>query len=84
MRPITAAPLERRLLMRAETLADHHFYDEAIIVALSALEGGRVDAADPLLTRAERLALGDPATPVERERAADVIERVRRRLDGTS
>ena len=36
LRPITIAPLPERLLVRAETLADHGFYDEAIIVAEAA------------------------------------------------
>ncbi len=37
---------------------------------------------DPLLTHDERLALADPATPVAQERALDLIEQVRRQLDG--
>lgn len=84
VRPLAAAPLPDRLLLRAETLADHHFYDEAIIVALSALEAGRGDAADPPLTRIERLALADPTTTVEHAQVVDVIERVRRQLDGAT
>ena len=72
----------KTVLPRAETLAAHHFYDEAIVVALSALEEGRGDAADPPLTSDERLALVGPGTPVAHERAVDVIERVRRQLDG--
>ena len=82
MRPLAAAPLPERLLLRAETLAAHHFYDEAIVVALSALDEGRGDDADPPLTRDERLALADPTTSVAQERAVDVIERVRRQLNG--
>lgn len=81
VRPLVAVPLPERLLLRAETLADHHFYDEAIVVALSALEEGRGDAADPPLTRDERLALADPTNPVSAARAVDVIERVRSQLD---
>jgi MFS family permease len=81
VRPLAAVSLPDRLLLRAETLAAHHFYDEAIIVALSALEEGRGDDADPPLTRDERLALADPATPVVHARALDVIERVRRQLN---
>jgi hypothetical protein len=80
VRPLATAPLADRLLLRAETLATHHFYDEAIIVALSALEEGRGDAAEPPLTREERLALADPATPVTQQRAADVLVRVRSQL----
>ena len=42
--PLPAVPIaERLLLMRAETLADHHFYDEAIVVALDALRGAGGD-----------------------------------------
>ena len=80
VRPLGALPLPGRLLLRADTLAAHHFYDEAIIVALTALEEGRGDTADPPLTRDERLALADPATPVAQERAVAVIEQVRRQL----
>ncbi|MFW2335081.1 MFS transporter [Ilumatobacter sp.] len=82
VRPLPAVPLPDRLLLRAETLAAHHFYDEAIVVALSALEQGPGPAPAPLLTHDERLALADPATPVAQERALDVIERVRHQLDG--
>jgi Major Facilitator Superfamily len=81
VRPIGSLPLPERLLLRAETLAAHHFFDEAIVVALSALEEGRGDAADPPLTRDERLALADPTTPLLRERALDVLDQVRRQLD---
>ena len=38
LRPVAAIPLPERLLLRAETLADHGYYDEAIAVAAS---GGR-------------------------------------------
>ena len=82
VRPLAALPLPDRLLLRAETLAAHHFYDEAIVVALSALEECRGDAADPPLSSDERLALVDPGTPVAHDQAVDVIERVRRQLDG--
>ena len=83
VRPVGSLPLADRLLLRAETLADHHYYDEAIVVALSALEEGRGDAARPPLSRAQRLSLADPATPVSAERATVVIADVRRQLDGT-
>ena len=82
IRPLAAAPLPDRLLLRAETLAAHHFYDEAIVVALTALEEGLGDDADPPLTRDERLALADPSNSVAQDRALDVIERVRRQLNG--
>jgi MFS family permease len=83
VRPLVAVPLPDRLLLRAETLAAHHFYDEAIVVALSALETGQHDVADTTLARDERCALADPAIPVTHERAVEVIERVRRRLGTT-
>jgi len=82
VRPVGSMPLADRLLLRAETLADHHYYDEAIIVALSALDEGRGDDAVPPLDRDERLALADPASPVDDERARRVIADVRRQLDG--
>jgi hypothetical protein len=82
VRPLGAVPLANRLLLRAETLASHHYYDEAIAVALLALEeGGGPDDESPL-TRAERVALGDPSTPIGRDQAFEVIEHVRHRLDG--
>lgn len=33
MKPVAVAPLHERLLLRAEVLADHGFYDEAIVLA---------------------------------------------------
>lgn len=80
VRPLGALPLPDRLLLRAETLAAHHYDDEAIIIALSALEEGRGNTADPPLTREECLALIDSATPVAPERAAAIIELVRHQL----
>ncbi len=83
VRPLGAVPLADRLLLRAETLASHHYYDEAIAVALLALEEGRgLDDESPL-TREERLELGDPSVPIGRDQAFEVIEHVRHRLDGT-
>jgi len=38
LRPVVAIPLPERLLLRAETLADHGYYDEAIIVARAAID----------------------------------------------
>ena len=80
VRPLGTLPLADRLLLRADTLAAHHFYDEAIVVALSALDAAGVDTD---ASRADDVDLErwDPTTPVTRERAVDVIERVRRRLD---
>ena len=33
MHPVAVAPLPQRLLLRAEVLAEHGFYDEAIVLA---------------------------------------------------
>jgi MFS family permease len=81
VRPLGATSLPERLLLRAETLAAHRYYDEAIVVALSALDEACGDTAEPPLTRAEVRALADPSTEVAPEDAIDVIERVRRQLD---
>jgi MFS family permease len=80
VRPIGALALPERLLLRAETLAAHHFYDEAIVVGLSALAAGRGEAADPPLTDDERLALADPDAPLLHARALEVLAQVRRQL----
>jgi hypothetical protein len=45
MRPVVVAPLAERLLLRAETLLDNHFYDEAVVVARAALHVHRDGAA---------------------------------------
>jgi len=81
MRPMPATPLADRLLLRAETLADHRFYDEAIVVALTALT--EADAGDPELfvTADERSAWSTSVSGVGHDRAYDVIEQVRRRID---
>ena len=71
VRPVGSMPLAERLLLRAETLSAHHYHDEAIIVALSALEECRSGVGADDDATAE-------ATP---ERAAEVIARVRRQLD---
>ena len=77
LEPPTTASLAERLITRAETLAglDHH--DEAIIVALSAVEVAEVPAHDPELQRVREL-VRRPATHEElREAAESVIARVR-------
>ena len=74
VRPVGSMSLAERLLLRAETLAAHHYHDEAIVVALSALEECRGDGGDP----------DDPATEASPERAAEIIQRVRRQLDQTT
>lgn len=43
LRPVAAAPLQERLLMRAESLAEHGFYDEAIVLAQLAEHAGRIE-----------------------------------------
>jgi hypothetical protein len=68
VRHVGSMPLAERLLLRAETLAAHHYYDEAIVVAQSALDEARDDAAGP-------------ATEVTADESAELIERVRRQLD---
>lgn len=82
LRPLPATPIAERLLLRAETLADHHFYDEAIVVALSALEEGRAGDREELMSAEERLALADDDVHVEPSRAAEIIDAVRSRLNG--
>ena len=83
LRPMPATPMAERLLLRAETLAEHHFYDEAIVVALVALEEGGAGDPDELMSREERLALADEATHVDQTRAVEIIDRVRDRLNTT-
>lgn len=84
LRPVVAIPLPERLLLRAETLADHGYYDEAIIVARAAVEadmapdsaaggsagGSGSDAAPTASAAAEHL----------RDEAAASIEQARRRI----
>lgn len=41
LRPVVEQPLPERLLMRAETLLDHGYYDEAMMFALQAVESTR-------------------------------------------
>ena len=64
LRPIAAVPLTDRLLLRAETLADHGFHDEALMVAR--LAGSAAD---------DDLAIHPSADEARRE-----IERVRTRV----
>jgi predicted MFS family arabinose efflux permease len=81
LRPMPAAPLAERLLLRAETLADHHFYDEAIVVALMAFEEAGAGEAESVMTRDERIGLADEEVPVARDRAVEIIDLVRSRLN---
>lgn len=81
LRPMPAMPMSERLLLRAETLADHHFYDEAVVVALAALEEAGAGQAESVMSREERHALADEEVPVARDRAVQVIDLVRERLN---
>jgi hypothetical protein len=65
LRPVVAIPLPERLLLRAETLADHGFHDEAIAVARAAVESDQADRS-----------AGEPG----RAEAAASIEQARRRI----
>ncbi len=56
LRPVVAIALPERLLLRAETLADHGFYDEAIIVAKAAVESDHATRATGEHLRAEAAA----------------------------
>lgn len=78
VRPLGTLPLADRLLLRADTLAAHHFYDEAIVVARSALEAARPGS---VATPCDDAQQWDPSAPATRERALDLIERVRAQLD---
>lgn len=63
MKPVALAPLHERLLLRAEVLADHGFYDEAIVLAHVVQD----HAARP----------DPPGTPISRERAKQAIDEAR-------
>jgi MFS family permease len=65
LRPVAAIPLPERLLLRAETLADHGFHDEAIVVARAAVECDQASRSTVEPGRAE---------------AAASIEQARRRI----
>ena len=80
LRPIAASPLAERLLLRAETLADHHFHDEAVVVALAALEECTVNGCDGALPSDERRALLADIESISEDRAQEVIAIVRRHI----
>jgi len=84
LRPIVAAPLAERLLIRAETLADHGFFDEAIIVARAATA---VAASDPGVVHGSSDA-ADPSVgttrPNPRDAAKASIEHARRQITDRS
>ena len=77
LEPPAETPLAERLITRAETLAglDHH--DEAIVVALSAVEIADVGVDDPELERMRRLVHRSATHDELREAAERVIARVR-------
>jgi hypothetical protein len=77
LEPPAATPLVERLITRAETLAglDHH--DEAIVVALSAVEIADVGASDPELERMRQLVRRSATHDELRDAAERVIARVR-------
>ncbi|MEJ7801646.1 MAG: hypothetical protein WKF60_14075, partial [Ilumatobacter sp.] len=68
LRPVVAAPLCDRLLMRAETLVDHHFPDEGVVVALAALRECEVEGCDTGISSAERRVLLDEIESITPER----------------
>jgi hypothetical protein len=78
LEPPAETPLAERLITRAETLAglDHH--DEAIVVALSAVEIADVGSDDPELERMRRLVHRSATHDELREAAERVIARVRK------
>lgn len=84
LRPMPATPIAERLLLRAETLAEHHFYDEAIVVALAALEESGAGDPDELMSRDERLALADESHHVDQTLANAILRAVRGRLNTVS
>lgn len=77
LRPVVSAPLCDRLLMRAETLADHHFPDEAVVVALAALRECEIQGCDTGISSTERRVLLDEIDSISPERAEQVIAEVR-------
>lgn len=79
LRPTAAAPLPERLLLRAETLADHHYYDEAIAVALTALREAAPDEPPPISVT-ERRELTTAEAEIQREAARSLLQEVRARI----
>ncbi|MEO6654050.1 MAG: MFS transporter [Ilumatobacteraceae bacterium] len=77
LRPVVATPLCDRLLMRAETLADHHFLDEAVVVALAALRECERQGCDTGISSEERRLLLSEIDSISPEQAARVIAQVR-------
>ena len=71
LRPVVAIPLPERLLLRAETLADHGYYDEAIVVARAAVDAESCSEGSPTAR-----SIGEHL----RVEAATHIEQARRRI----
>ncbi len=80
LRPVVAAPLCDRLLMRAETLADHHFPDEAVVVALAALRECEVDGCATGISSTEQRVLLNGIDSISPEQAEQIIAQVRRHV----
>ncbi len=80
LRPVVAASLADRLLLRADTLADHHFVDEAVVVALAALRAWEADGGEVAITADERRSLLDGLETLSAERASEIIDEVRRHI----
>lgn len=70
LRPLPAAPLASRLLVRAETLADSGYYDEALVVARAAAAAA-VDPTPPNAADTEEI----------RRRAGEAIAAARRHIE---
>lgn len=64
LRPVASAPLPERLLLRADTLADHGYFDEAILLARLAVTSRS----------------GSAPTPGSEDDVREEIERARREL----
>ena len=69
MHPVALAPLPERLLLRAELLAEHGYYDEAIVLAhVVQDQAGRIEP---------------PSGASSRETAMRAIDRARADVYGT-
>jgi len=81
LRPVVAIPLPERLLLRAETLAEHGYYDEAIIVAQAAVEADAAGHSKAGSDHSEgRVTLGSFSGNLRIEAAA-CIEQARRQVE---
>lgn len=90
LRPVRTVPLHDRLLLRAETLANHGFHDEAVLVARLAAtvdDGGVGGVADGEVRDADaetahraieaaRAARSAPEDPVPASDVGEVVDRI--------